>query len=419
MRIHLERRPQLVGGTGEFRQHEHAAVVRARGDVLFRDEVHPIPQRGHEHDVGGEEQGDHFLARISLMQIADRAVAERVVVAVDAGDRQLDLVAQLDVGLDTLAAGARDLHEGDVVDGDAPVFEELAERLQAVADALGVVQSVDAEEDRLGVAEPLSDLPRPGLHFGLLGQVDVGLGGDGDRERLGESDVCRAVVTRHRDAAGPRLVPEQTAHRSGEVPRVGNALEADDVGSEQTFEHQPSPRKLRVQAVCGERYVVEIADREIGTHLAQHLRNELQLVILHPHGAAFCDGVRRRFGESPIHPHVCVPPHASIAWGGDDVVVERPDGVVGEALVVLLDLVRTEGDRDEAGAVEVERLDVEISLPRPSDPGAVGLLHHRLQSGDEAPRRAAPAVFPFTRPGIVHGQTVGDDDEFGLGHRGS
>ncbi len=32
--------------------------------------------------------------------------------------------------------------------------------------------------------------------------------------------------------------------------------------------------------------MVEVPDREVGAQLAQHLRHELQLVVLHPHDAA-------------------------------------------------------------------------------------------------------------------------------------
>ena len=107
---------QLVGCAGELAQHEHAVVVEARGDVLLGDQVHAVAQRRDEHDVGGEVQRDHLLAREAVVQVADRLVADRAVVAVDAADRQLDLVAQLHVGLDPLAAGAGDLHERDVLD---------------------------------------------------------------------------------------------------------------------------------------------------------------------------------------------------------------------------------------------------------------------------------------------------------------
>ena len=116
VRVDPDRAAELVGGAGELAQHEHAAIVDPRGDVLLRDEVHPVSQRRHEHDVGGKVQRDHLLARVGLVQVADGGVVHRVVVAVDAADGELDLVPQLDVGGDAFAARAGDLHERDVLD---------------------------------------------------------------------------------------------------------------------------------------------------------------------------------------------------------------------------------------------------------------------------------------------------------------
>ena len=128
VRVDPHRGAQFIGGAGELAQDQHAAVVDARGDVLLRDEVHAVAERGHEHDVGGEEQRDHLLARVRLVQVADRGVAHRVEVAVDAPDGQLDLVAELDVRVDALPAGARDLHEGHVLDPQ-PAFGRAARRM--------------------------------------------------------------------------------------------------------------------------------------------------------------------------------------------------------------------------------------------------------------------------------------------------
>ena len=79
-----------------------------------------------------------------MVQVADRLVADGAVVAVDAADRELDLVAQLAVGLHPLAARARDLHEGDVLDVEPALGEQFAVGLEPVADALRVVEPVDA-----------------------------------------------------------------------------------------------------------------------------------------------------------------------------------------------------------------------------------------------------------------------------------
>ena len=52
--------------TGELAQHECTLLVGAGGDVFLGDEVHSVAQRGDEHDVGREVQGDEFGAVAGL-----------------------------------------------------------------------------------------------------------------------------------------------------------------------------------------------------------------------------------------------------------------------------------------------------------------------------------------------------------------
>ena len=74
-----------------------------------------------------------------------------------------------------------------------------------------------------------------------------------------------------------------------------------------------------------------------GRSIAQHLRHQLQLVVLDPHGRAVGGGVGGGLGEAPVDLDVAVPPLAVVDRLDDDVVVERPQRGVGEALVVLGD----------------------------------------------------------------------------------
>ncbi len=62
------------------------------------------------------------------MEVRDGLVPERRLVAVQAADGELDLVAELPVGLDALARRTGDLHEDRVFDIQTTVAQELAER---------------------------------------------------------------------------------------------------------------------------------------------------------------------------------------------------------------------------------------------------------------------------------------------------
>ncbi len=398
------------------------------GHVLLGDQVHPVAERGDEHDVGREAERHHLLLGVPVVQVADGRVADGPVVAVDPPDRELDLVAQLLVRLHPLAARARDLHERGVLDRDASLGEELAERLQAVADALRVVQPVDAQQDRLRVAEVGADLAGALLDGRVLGHLLVAARVDRDRvvlrddlagaelahglRRLGAGDGERdAAAHGHVDGGSAGRVPEEPADRAREVARVGHALEADDVRAEQPLDDLRAPRQLRVDAVGRERDVVEEADGEVRALLAQHLRHELQLVVLHPHRGAGRGGLRGRVGEALVHLHVGVPPLAVVARLRDDVVVQRPQRVVREALVVLGEVLLGEGDGDDRDAVVDEGLHVVVGDARPADPRALVGAHHGLERRDQSARRVPPGRGAVGGDDAVDGEAVGHDDE--------
>ena len=64
VRVDEERAAEFVGRAGELAQHQRAGFVVAAGDVLLGHQVHAVPQRGHQHHVGGEVQRGHLLPRI-------------------------------------------------------------------------------------------------------------------------------------------------------------------------------------------------------------------------------------------------------------------------------------------------------------------------------------------------------------------
>ena len=79
--------------------------------------------------------------------------------------------------------------------------------------------------------------------------------------------------------------------------------------------------------------VEEEADPHAGTLLAQHRRDQHELVVVHPDRGALGGERGSAVGEAPVHRDVGVPPVTPERRLGDGVVVERPQGAVGEALV--------------------------------------------------------------------------------------
>ena len=416
---------QLVRRPGELAQDEDAVVIEAAGDILLGDQVHPIPQSGDQHDVRREVERHHLVARVAAVVIADRRVADRAEVPVDAPDGELDVIAERHVGLHPLPAGVGHLHEGDVLDVQSALGQKLAVCLQPMGDALGVVEAVDAEHDRRGVAEIFTDLARPGLNLRIPRKRLEALGVDRDGELPGHDrpgrprsadravgpDAGRRVDQRHIDQRAPRDVALQPTHCASEVADIGDALEADHIGPEQPLDNLSAPRQLRVNAVWRKRNVIEESDREIWPELAKQLGHQLQLVVVHPDHGIRRTGLCGCLGEPPVDAQIGLPPIALERWRRDHVVVERPQGVIGETLVVVLDLALAQRDRNDPDAVAVERLEDEVGLAGPADPGAAVGAHDRLQGGDQATGRMLPLRIPVRVDHPVHREAIGDDDE--------
>ena len=85
-----------------------------------------------------------------------------------------------------------------------------------------------------------------------------------------------------------------------------------------------------------ERDVQVEPDAQVGSQLAQHRRDQLELVVLHPDDGVLGGVLRGRVGEALVDRDVGLPPLAVEGRLGHQVVVERPEGGVGEALVELV-----------------------------------------------------------------------------------
>ena len=154
------------------------------------------------------------------------------------------------------------------------------------------------------------------------------------------------------------LVAHPAAHEAYEVGGGARQLEADQVRAQQPLEDLAAPRQLGEELGGREGDVEVEADPQVGALRAQHLRHQLELVVLDPHGRALGGDLGRLVGEALVDPDVGLPPLAVELRLGDEVVVERPEGAVGEALVELLDLRGAQRHRDEGQAVLDERLEL-------------------------------------------------------------
>lgn len=130
--------------------------------------------------------------------------------------------------------------------------------------------------------------------------------------------------------------------------------------------------------------------------------DQLQLVVLDPDRRARRGDLGAGLREPLVHLHVAVPPGPVEHRALDDVVVERPERRVGEALVVVADLVGAQRDGVQHEAVVVELLDVDVGHARPADPRALARPEERLERRHQPARAGRPAAFSVGRAFEVH-----------------
>ena len=146
-----ERLRQLARGAGELGEHEHAALVVARGDELLGDEVHAVVQAADEAHVGGAVVLVDLVRLVMLgssrMIGGGAALGEARVDRVDERAHALLVVAGSRSMLDARRRG--DLDERELPDPLRLQLEQALDRAEALDDALGVVEAVDADAERV------------------------------------------------------------------------------------------------------------------------------------------------------------------------------------------------------------------------------------------------------------------------------
>jgi hypothetical protein len=98
-------------------------------------------------------------------------------------------------------------------------------------------------------------------------------------------------------------------------------------------------------------------------------------------------------------------------------VIERPEGGVGEPLVVLVDLLGAQRHGVELESVFDDGVEIGVGHARPAHPRALIAAQDRLESGDQSTGASLPAGGAVGKPFQVDGQAVRYDDELSLpGH---
>ena len=167
-------------------------------------------------------------------------------------------------------------------------------------------------------------------------------------ERLAEAldvDADRVDADAHAPAVdlepvGLRVDAQDPQARRAEVARVVADLEADVVGAEHAAEQLLACRQEPVDLRGRERRVQEEADREPRLARAQHRGHEHEVEVVDPDPRVGLAVSEDRVGEALVDVDVALPCLGRDAQPVREVVEERPERVVADAVVEVLLLVR-------------------------------------------------------------------------------
>mmetsp|Transcript_8934 Transcript_8934/g.25231 ORF Transcript_8934/g.25231 Transcript_8934/m.25231 type:complete len:258 (+) Transcript_8934:2012-2785(+) len=141
---------------------------------------------------------------------------------------------------------------------------------------------------------------------------------------------------------GRNLQRGQLHARINEVPHVVEHVEANQVRVEEALDELQAPGEGAVDLGRREGRVQEPADVAVRLRLAQHLGDEHQVVVVHPHVVVVLVHLQDRLREELVRLLVGLPePRAALVdalveWR-HDVVEERPEHIVRKPIIIFCD----------------------------------------------------------------------------------
>ncbi|MNU89778.1 hypothetical protein D3C71_796280 [compost metagenome] len=276
---------------------------------------------------------------------------------------------------------------------------------EALRQTLGVIQAIHADR-QLAVTQAVAQVAHGRLVGAGLGLARDVVGIDADRERRGAEAApaggLQFAVCQHPAA------PEQ-AHVGLEAIGIALGLEADQIVGIQAGEQAQVVRHGLQQVGRGHRHVQEEADPAADATLAQQRGQRDQVVIVDPDDVVFAQQRGQLFGEQRVDPAVGFAGGAVVVHQVQAEVQQRPQGAVGEAVVVAVDvaLVEVHGHIAdvvlhllvEGAAVVADR----FATPAEPDPATL------LECGQQAHGQTAGARFAGHRDPVGHHDQAAHD----------
>ncbi len=178
-------------------------------------------------------------------------------------------------------------------------------------------------------------------------------------------------------------------------------VKAEQIVAEQPVQDVLAPRADAERLAVRPRNVPELAHRHVGPRFLHEARQQREVIVLHEHHRAIvAHFLDHRIGEAAVDAHVLLPVGLVELRPRVGDVTQRPQRVVGAAVVVALLFFgrsatrgasvydgRSGGTRTRPRAIGGFAIGAAAAV---RDPGAAAGAHHRIERGDQAAGRPRP-----------------------------
>jgi hypothetical protein len=134
---------------------------------------------------------------------------------------------------------------------------------------------------------------------------------------------------------------------------VFRRLEADEVVVEHGLHQLAVTGQGDEDLVRGPRHMQEEADPVLHPQLAQLTGQRDQVIVVHPDQVVLADQRAKRLGEPLVHPLIALAVGAVVGGQVGAIVQQRPERLVGVAVVIFVEIVLGEVDRGHGDAVDL------------------------------------------------------------------
>ena len=225
VRVDDQRAVKLGRRAGKPGQHEDTGIFRIlSGDILLGDKVHAIAQRRYKADIGRSEQPRQRGPRIGAVHIADRRPGRFPVPPVDLTHDRTHRAVYLGVFRHLGPAFRGDLQKRHPAPPLGLGVEKVAKGLDAIGDALRVVEAIDPE-DQTPIPKTVAQPCNEARFHGIARDPCIGRGIDAHRKRAN----AHIAAAEFEGFAGRSCDAVPDLEIAAQIVGIGLGLQPDEV----------------------------------------------------------------------------------------------------------------------------------------------------------------------------------------------